>query len=216
MSNAAENLPDDPASLKAMIVALRAENAKMSATLQAHDQLIQSLRLRIARLKKQVFGKSSEKIEREIQQLELALEDLLIATAESDAGPINEADEAAPGAPVASVPEKILRRRPRVSEKAVRERKALDPGARARAATSCAAAGSRAAKAWARADKRQVWEARIAAINAVSAAMAAYNRFRATRGTDRSPVARARDNGTEDLYLAQIEAALACVRKLRL
>ncbi len=99
---------------------------------------------------------------------------------------------------------------------AVHGLKALDPGARARAATSCAAAGSRAAKAWARADKRQVWEARIAAINAVSAAMAAYNRFRATRGTDRSPVARARDNGTEDLYLAQIEAALACVRKLRL
>lgn len=129
MSNDAENLPDDPALLKAMIVALRAENAKISATLQAHDQLIQGLRLRIAKLKKQAFGKSSEKIEREIQQLELALEDLLIATAESDAGPINEADEAAPRTPVASVPEKIMRRRPRVTEKAVRERKELDPGA---------------------------------------------------------------------------------------
>ncbi len=66
--NAAENLPDDPALLKAMIAALRAENVKMSATLQAHDQLIQSLRLRIAKLKKQIFGKSSEKIEREIEQ----------------------------------------------------------------------------------------------------------------------------------------------------
>jgi uncharacterized protein YukE len=62
-----------------MIAALLAENAKMSATLQAHDQLIQTLRLRIDKLKKQVFGKSSEKIEREIEQLELALEDLLIA-----------------------------------------------------------------------------------------------------------------------------------------
>ena len=58
MSNATQNLPDDPAFLKAMIAALQAENAKMSATLQAHDQLIQTLRLRIARLKKQVFGKS--------------------------------------------------------------------------------------------------------------------------------------------------------------
>lgn len=76
MSNATQNLPGDPAFLKAMIAALQAENAKMSATLQAHDQLIQSLRLRIAKLKKQVFGKSSEKIEREIEQLELALEDL--------------------------------------------------------------------------------------------------------------------------------------------
>ncbi len=117
MSNAPQTLPDDPAFLKAMIVTLQAQNAKMSATLQAHDQLIQTLRLRIARLKKQVFGRSSEKIEREIEQLELALEDLLIATAESDAGLINEADEAASAAPVASVPERIMRRRPRVSER---------------------------------------------------------------------------------------------------
>ncbi len=128
MSNATQNLPDDPAFLKAMIAALQAENAKMSATLQAHDQLIQSLRLRIAKLKKQVFGKSSEKIEREIEQLELALEDLLIAAAESNKTPINEVGEAVPAAPVASTPERIMRRRPRVSEKAARERKELDPG----------------------------------------------------------------------------------------
>lgn len=57
MSNAAQNLPDDPALLKALITALQAENAKISATLRAHDQLIQTLRLRIAKLKKQVFGK---------------------------------------------------------------------------------------------------------------------------------------------------------------
>jgi transposase len=135
MSSATQNLPDDPAFLKAMIAALQAENAKMSATLQAHDQLIQALRLRIARLKKQVFGKSSEKIEREIQQLELALEDLLIATAESNAEPINEADDAAAVAPAAGAPERIMRRRPRVSEKTVRERRELDPG------TCCPACG---------------------------------------------------------------------------
>lgn len=52
MSNASQSLPDDPAFLKAMIAALQAENAKMSATLQAHDQLIGELRLRIAKLKK--------------------------------------------------------------------------------------------------------------------------------------------------------------------
>ena len=60
MSFGAENLPEDPALLKAMIAALQAENARMSATLRAHDQLIQALRLRIAKLKKQVFGQSSE------------------------------------------------------------------------------------------------------------------------------------------------------------
>jgi transposase len=113
MSSASQNLPDDPAFLKAMIAALQAENAKMSATLQAHDQLIQTLRLRIAKLKKQIFGKSSEKIEREIQQLELALEDLLIAASESSTKPLDEVDEAVPAAPAASTPEKTMRRRPR-------------------------------------------------------------------------------------------------------
>jgi transposase len=128
MSIATTNLPDDPAFLKAMIIALQAENAKMSATLQAHDQLIQTLRLRIAKLKKQVFGKSSEKIEREIEQLELALEDLLIAAAESNTAPIDEPDEEASIVALADTPEKIMRRRPRVSDKAVRERRELDPG----------------------------------------------------------------------------------------
>ncbi len=44
MSNTTGNLPDHPAILKAMIVALQAENAKISATLRAHDQLIQTSR----------------------------------------------------------------------------------------------------------------------------------------------------------------------------
>ena len=87
MSKPAENLPDDPALLKAMIAELQAENAKISATLRVHDQLVQALRLRIAKLQKLAFGKSSEKIEREIEQLELALEDLLVAVAEEDEDP---------------------------------------------------------------------------------------------------------------------------------
>ena len=79
-----------------MIAILQAENAKISATLRAHDQLIQALRLRIAKLRKQAFGQSSEKIEREIEQLELALEDLMIAAAETDAAPVNETDMLTP------------------------------------------------------------------------------------------------------------------------
>ena len=54
----AQNLPDDPAVLKAIIAVLQAENAKISATLRAHDQLIQTLRLRIAKLRKQALGQS--------------------------------------------------------------------------------------------------------------------------------------------------------------
>ena len=82
-------------------------------------------RLRIAKLQKLAFGKSSEKIEREIEQLELALEDLLVAVAEDDDAPIDEGpDEPIPE--VADAP--ALRRRPRVSEGTLRERRELDPG----------------------------------------------------------------------------------------
>ncbi|WP_019956986.1 IS66 family transposase, partial [Yoonia vestfoldensis] len=118
-------LPDDPAILKAMIAALQAENAKISATLRVHDQLVQALRLRIAKLQKLAFGKSSEKIEREIEQLELALEDLLIAVAEDDDGPIDEGSNE-PTPDPADAP--ALRRRPRVSDTTPRERRELDPG----------------------------------------------------------------------------------------
>jgi transposase len=88
----------------------------MSATIRAHDQLIQTLRLRIAKLKKQIFGKSSEKIEREIEQLELALEDLRIAAAESVSAPLEtDADAVEPLEPETQddTPERKPRRRPR-------------------------------------------------------------------------------------------------------
>jgi len=109
MSKPVENLSNDPAVLKAMIAELQAENAKITATLRVHDQLVQALRLRIAKLQKLAFGKSSEKIEREIEQLELALEDLLVAVAEEDEAAIDEGqDELAADEPSAPV----LRRRP--------------------------------------------------------------------------------------------------------
>ncbi len=135
MSNDAAFLPDDPAVLKAMVAALQAENAKMSATIRAHDQLIQTLRLRIAKLKKQAFGKSSEKIEREIEQLELALEDLLIATTENAATPApgSETDTAS-NETAGEKAERKPRRRPRVSEATPRERREIDRAAAARIA----------------------------------------------------------------------------------
>jgi len=116
---------DDPAELRAMIAALQAEKAKITATLRVHDQLVQALRLRIAKLQKLAFGKSSEKIEREIEQLKLALEDLLVAVAEEDEAQIDEGhDEPSPEAGNAPA----LRRRPRVSDATLRERRELDSG----------------------------------------------------------------------------------------
>lgn len=130
MANTAQILPDDPARLKALILALQAENAKISATLRAHDQLIQSLRLRIAKLRKQVFGQSSEKIEREIEQLELALEDLLIATAEGQTDVVDDGqnDDGLEALVPDEAGDRPSRRRPRVSDSTPRERQELDPG----------------------------------------------------------------------------------------
>ena len=99
-----------------MIAALPAEDAKISATLRVYDQLVQALRLRIAKLQKLAFGKSSKRVGRAIQQLELALEYLLVAVAEGH-------DETSPD--TADAP--ALRRRPRVSDATPRESRDLDP-----------------------------------------------------------------------------------------
>ena len=128
MSTSAPDLPDDPAALKAMIAALQMENQKMSASLRAHDLLVQSLRLRIAKLQKQRFGPSSEKIEREIEQLELALEDLQVALAEAEDTPPDDEDASDTKDQAPETAEPKQRRRPKVSKDTPRERRELDPG----------------------------------------------------------------------------------------
>lgn len=94
----------------------------MVAALQAHEQLVQALRLPIAKLQKQAFGKSSEKIEREI-----ALEDLLVAAAKQRNEPTGDED-AEPLAAVAGTAELCPRRRPRVFDATLRERRELGLG----------------------------------------------------------------------------------------
>ena len=127
MSCTASSLPDDPAALKVMILQLQ-------ATLRAHDLLVQSLRMRIARLKRQAFGKGSEKIAREIEQLEFALESLQVAEAEVAPPPEPESVETAPASTEpdeqdnGEASDRPLRRRPRVSPDTPRERRELDPG----------------------------------------------------------------------------------------
>lgn len=83
MSQAPLVLPDDASALKALVLQLQTE-------LHAHSLVIQALRMQIARLKKQRFGASSEKIEREIEQLELVLEGLEVAQAEKNDVPADE------------------------------------------------------------------------------------------------------------------------------
>lgn len=130
MLNAASDLPEEAARLKAIIAQLQAENARLTTTLRAHDLVVQALRLQIARLKKQAFGKSSEKIEREIEQLQLALEDVLVSVAQQGLVTSDQNDpEPEPAAASADTSSKPRpSRRPRVSADTPRERQELDPG----------------------------------------------------------------------------------------
>lgn len=102
--------------------------------------------------------------------------------------------------------------------------KAVDPQARARAEAACRAASLRHATAKAEADAAHVWEARLRAINAASAAMAAYGRWREGRARRAakfffeggpSNAERVDDARTEALYVRHIEAVVAAVRKLQ-
>jgi transposase len=122
-------LPDDPAALKAIILSQRAEALRMAASVRAYEALIQALKIRIAKLKKHKFGPSSEKIEREIDQLQLAPEDLEVAmaTAEAVSAPMEAA--ATTKAPADRF-EPRRRGKPRIAATTPRERVVLDPGER--------------------------------------------------------------------------------------
>ncbi len=127
MDAALDQLPDDVAVLKAMILSQRAEATRLEASVKAYEALVQALKIRIARLRRQKFGRSSEKIEREIEQLELALEALEVKIAADDTSPEVDGDCANDPAP-ATRPAPRRRGKPRISEDAPRERHVLDPG----------------------------------------------------------------------------------------
>ena len=69
VSHTDEDLPEDIEALKRMVLEHR-------ALLDSRAREIESLKLLIAKLKRMQFGRSSERLEREIEQLELALDEL--------------------------------------------------------------------------------------------------------------------------------------------
>ena len=75
MAIAPDNLPDDPTALKRIIAAM----AQDALTAQAE---IARLKFQLARYRRAEFGRSSEKLAREIDQLELGLEALEVDQAE--------------------------------------------------------------------------------------------------------------------------------------
>lgn len=65
----AGDLPDDIASLKALVL-------QQQAMMRAHQLEIERLRLMLAKLRRLKFGRSSEQLDQQIEQLELTLEEL--------------------------------------------------------------------------------------------------------------------------------------------
>jgi len=74
------DLPDldqlDPDSLKALIRAQQTEILRQDQALLSRDAEIEHLQLLIAKLRREQFGRSSEKLDRQIEQLELRLGEL--------------------------------------------------------------------------------------------------------------------------------------------
>ena len=73
---ALNQLPDDIETLKRMLLERDAQLEMARHNERAHLTLIEHLRLQIAKLKRMQFGRSSEKLNAQIEQLELILEDL--------------------------------------------------------------------------------------------------------------------------------------------
>ena len=88
MPNKGLPIADDVDLLRALVAeqqlqleAERARRAAAEATVNAHGLLIEKLKIQIARLRRLSFGQSSEKLHGEIEQLELALEEMETAEA---------------------------------------------------------------------------------------------------------------------------------------
>ena len=84
MSQATPDLPRDMDSLHAVIAVQAAELAAAREGLKVKALEIEKLKIQLARLRRMKFGRSSEKIGREIEQLEFLLEDLETSPPDDD------------------------------------------------------------------------------------------------------------------------------------
>jgi hypothetical protein len=90
MSLASADLPSDPDALRAFALACQSELADATVELQAARLAVQlrtleieKLKFQIAKLRRMQFGRSSERVTRQIEQLELRLEELEAGEAEA-------------------------------------------------------------------------------------------------------------------------------------
>ncbi|MGH1483821.1 MAG: IS66 family transposase [Geminicoccales bacterium] len=132
MTLAPDQLPNDVAALQAIIAEQTKELAEQTAALEdaknqlkARDIVIEQLQLNLDKLKRSQFGQSSEKIQRRIDQLELALEDLQTDRAAEKAEADNDADDQPEDG---NKKDKKKRGRKKLPADLPRERSVLDPG----------------------------------------------------------------------------------------
>ena len=111
MSLANHPLPADPSALRVFAADLQAELARKNIELAANAAEIHAKTLHIEKLKMQLavlrrarFGRSSEKLDREIEQLELLIGELEEDVAAQDARANDAAAKANPSSPVKTRP----------------------------------------------------------------------------------------------------------------
>ena len=123
MSSDAHDLPDDIEALRALILAERAEHdaeratakvelASLAARLVARQVEIDHLKMVLAKLRRQRYGQSSEKLDAEIHQLELWVDDAEIALATDAAKAASEAQAQSQQQPASKPPRKPAVRKP--------------------------------------------------------------------------------------------------------
>jgi transposase len=96
MSLATAELPTDPAELRAFALACQSELKVAEISVQYKTLEIEKLKFQIAKLRRMQFGRSSERITRQIEQLELRLEELETGEAEA----VAKAEAADPVIPI--------------------------------------------------------------------------------------------------------------------
>src|SRR5271156_6543668 len=92
MAAANHTLPDlealQPSELRALIFAQHTEIHSQREQLLSRDNEIEHLKLLIAKLRRLQFGRKSEKLERQIEQLELRLDELEAVRGENSRPPL--------------------------------------------------------------------------------------------------------------------------------
>ena len=127
MPLASNQLPDDIAELKRLLVAKDAALTAARNSLIVTQLTIEKLKAPIAKFRRQRFGASSERIERALEQLELALEEAETAKAEAIAS-VPETQTPRPDAPVGEAAQPEKKRRQLPPELACRDVVHLPPG----------------------------------------------------------------------------------------